>query len=148
VHMTDYTHFQLGHKHEIADAKHYACQDQTVKPVFMADSIKSSMELIDSAHVVPHEEQALCGIQHDKVTGHCQRELRTTETRSAPLNGVELACCTFACIKGFRRGHTRHCSQDGQPYEQMHFEQLAFDGEWTKKFCYLIFYDGNNWTSL
>ena len=72
VHMTDYTHFQLGHKHESADAKHYSCQDQTV---FMADSIASSMELIDSAHVVPHDseaedsEQALCVIQHDKSHG-------------------------------------------------------------------------------
>jgi hypothetical protein len=51
----------------------------------------------------------------------------------APFNGVELASCTFACINGFRTGHTRHCSQDGQPYEQMHFEQLAFDGEWTEE---------------
>ncbi len=71
--MTDYTHFQLGHKHESADAKHYSWQDQTVKPVFMAGSIASSMELIDSAHVVPHdseaEEQALCAIQHDKSHG-------------------------------------------------------------------------------
>ena len=68
----DYTHLQLGHKHEITDTKRYIYQTQTVKPVFMSDSIVSLTELIAAGHcvAVPHVAgeggepgQALCGIQ-------------------------------------------------------------------------------------
>ena len=77
----DYTHFQLGHKHEITDTKRYIYQTQTVKPVFMSDSTASVTELIAGGHcvVVPHVAgdcfppvllgQALCGIQYGKNHG-------------------------------------------------------------------------------
>ena len=74
----DYTHLQLGHKHESKDAKRYTYQTQTVKPVFMSDSTASVTELIAAGHcvAVPHVAgeggepgQALCGIQHAKNHG-------------------------------------------------------------------------------
>ena len=71
----EYTHFQLAHKHESADAKRYTYQTQTAKPVLMADSAASSMELIEAAHVsLPHVApgplgQALCMTQFDKCHG-------------------------------------------------------------------------------
>ncbi len=51
-----YTHLQLGHKHESADAMRYTYQTQTVNPVFMSDSAASSTELIAAGHFVdvPH----------------------------------------------------------------------------------------------
>jgi hypothetical protein len=72
----DYTHFQLGHKHESKDAKSYTYQTQTVKPVLMSDIIASVTVLIAAGHSVllPHVEgeggepgQALCGIQYGKI---------------------------------------------------------------------------------
>ena len=53
----DYTDLQLGHKHEITNAKRYIYQTQTVKPVFMSDSIVSLTELIATGHcvAVPHD---------------------------------------------------------------------------------------------
>ena len=77
----DYTHLQLGRKHESKDAKRYTYQTQTVKPVFMSDTIASVTELISAGHcvAVPHVAgvggppallgQALCGIQYDKIHG-------------------------------------------------------------------------------
>jgi hypothetical protein len=48
----DYTNLQLGRKHESKDAKSYTYQSQTVKPVFMADTIASVTELIAAGHCV------------------------------------------------------------------------------------------------
>jgi hypothetical protein len=73
--LYDYTHLQLGHKHEHKD------QTQTVKPVFMSDTTASVTELIAAGHcvAVPHVAgvgcpprlhavytTTLCGIQYDK----------------------------------------------------------------------------------
>jgi hypothetical protein len=69
----DYTHLRLGYKNK-KEAKRYTYQNQTVKPVFMADSVASVTELIAAGHscvpvqhVAPPPVQALCGIQYDKV---------------------------------------------------------------------------------
>jgi hypothetical protein len=64
----------------------YTYQPQTVKPVLMAHIAASPTELIEAAHVgVPHVAgeggdselvpllQALCGIQHDKITDNEMR---------------------------------------------------------------------------
>jgi len=52
----DNTHLQLGRKHESKDAERYTYETQTVKPVFMADTIVSVTELIAVGHCVfgPH----------------------------------------------------------------------------------------------
>jgi hypothetical protein len=78
----DYTHLQLGRKHESKDAKRYTYQTQTVKPVFMADIFASVTELIAAGHCVfgPQDVelrfcelklagQSLCGIKYDKIHG-------------------------------------------------------------------------------
>ena len=99
----DYTHFQLGNKHESADAKGYTYQTQTVKPVFMADSAASLMELIAAGHFVaePHvsgedrlligpSPQSLCGIQYDQSHGSLTASDEATvfkmKTRAALTN--------------------------------------------------------------
>jgi hypothetical protein len=83
----DYTHLQLGRKHESKDAKRYTYQTQTVKPVFMSDSTASVTELIAAGHCVPVPHvagvgspppvQALWGIQHD-TSWVTDREMRAT----------------------------------------------------------------------
>jgi hypothetical protein len=82
--LYDYTHLQLGHKHERKDSKRYTYQTQTVKPVFMSDTTASVTELIAAGHCVavphvagvdcPSRLQALCGIQYDKRHGVTDRE--------------------------------------------------------------------------
>jgi hypothetical protein len=72
------TYFQLGHKHESADAVLYTYP--TVKPILMSEIAVSSTELIAAGHAVsvphvsgedgsPKSPQSLCGIQNDKSHG-------------------------------------------------------------------------------
>ena len=44
----------MTHKDESTDVILYTYQTETMKPVCMAYRVASLMELIDSAHVVPH----------------------------------------------------------------------------------------------
>jgi hypothetical protein len=48
----DYTHLQLGYKHESKDAKRHTYQTQTLKPLFISDAIASVTELIAAWHCV------------------------------------------------------------------------------------------------
>jgi hypothetical protein len=105
----DYTHLQFGHKQERKDAKRYTYQTQTVKPVFMSDSIVSLTELIAAGHcvAVPHVavergEQALCGIQYDKSHGSL------IETHGASSTGNTIDRYDTWCIlnwKHYRQVH-------------------------------------------